>query len=57
MLEEVLKAKPDVRFIRTGNADSNDAMLKINRDMGFKPYKAVTVWQLETEKLAAYLKE
>ena len=57
MLGEVLKDKPELQFIRTGNADSNDAMLKINHDMGFKPYKAVTVWQLETEALAAYLSQ
>ncbi len=57
MVLKVLKEKPDIKFIRTGNADSNAAMLAINEAMGFKPFNAETIWQLETDKLKAYLQE
>jgi hypothetical protein len=38
-----------VQYIRTGNADSNAAMLNINHQMGFKPYLSEKVWQVEIE--------
>lgn len=55
MLEKVMEERPSVHFIRTGNADSNAAMLKINRELGFKPYLAQTIWQVETEKVRKYV--
>ncbi len=55
MLTKVLNERPDVRFVRTGNADDNVPMLKINRALGFKPYLSETVWQVETETLKNYL--
>ena len=30
-------------------------MMKINNELGFKPYIADCVWQVETEKVAEYL--
>ena len=33
--------------IRTGNADSNDAMLGINREMGYVPMMATTTFELD----------
>jgi hypothetical protein len=30
-------------------------MLRINHEMGFKPYRSWTVWQVELEKIDAYL--
>ena len=57
MLEKVLRERPSVRVIRTGNADTNAPMLKINYEMGFKPYKAFYVWEVETEQVARALAE
>jgi hypothetical protein len=41
--------------VRTGNADTNAAMLKINTELGFKPYTADALWQVEIEKVMGYL--
>ncbi len=57
MLEKVLEERPTVKRVRTGNADSNAPMLKINYELGFKPYKSFAVWQVETDKAAAYAGE
>ena len=46
MLEKVLAERPDVTLVRTGNADVNAPMLSINHRLGFKPYIAHTVWQV-----------
>ena len=46
MLLKVLAERPQVTLVRTGNADVNAPMLSINRRLGFKPYIAHTVWQV-----------
>lgn len=56
MMQKILHEHPEVEFIRTMNANSNAPMLKINVEMGFKPYIANTIWQVETEKVESYLK-
>lgn len=56
MLDRVLRELPQAQFVRTGNAQSNAAMLAINEELGFTPYEATTIWQVETERAAAYLK-
>ena len=55
MLEKVLKDRPQVKYVRTGNADTNAAMLKINMELGFKPYMAETLWQVELQQVLEYL--
>ncbi len=55
MLKKVLLERPQVKYIRTGNADSNAAMLKINTDLGFKAYMAETLWQVQLQKILGYL--
>lgn len=55
MLARILRDRPGVVDVRTGNADSNDAMLGINQALGFAPYRAYLTWQLRTERARAYL--
>jgi GNAT superfamily N-acetyltransferase len=55
MLDKVIRERPQVKYIRTGNADTNAAMLKINNELGFKPYLADALWQVEIEKVMEYL--
>jgi GNAT superfamily N-acetyltransferase len=56
MIDKVLRERPRINRIRTGNADSNAPMLKINYELGFKPHQASETWQVETEKVLRYLK-
>ena len=55
MLARILTNRPEAKFVRTGNADSNAAMLGINHALGFAPYISRAVWQLEIGKAQAYL--
>lgn len=50
------RERPQVVRIRTGNADSNVAMLKINFEMGLKPYTSHAIYQVETGKAEAYVR-
>ena len=55
MTLRILDERPGVKNIRTGNADSNDAMLGINRLMGYRPLLGQTTWELPVEVAAASL--
>ncbi len=55
MAEQLLVDKPEVELIRTGNAQSNEGMLKINHEMGFRDYEVQVIWQLPLPKLEGYL--
>lgn len=55
LLKKLIAERPNVTIVRTENADSNEAMLKINTELGFKPYLAEHVWQVPTETVKAYL--
>jgi GNAT superfamily N-acetyltransferase len=55
LLDKVLREHPEIEFVRTGNADSNASMLKINSEMGFKPYRSEIVWQVDVEQVEKYL--
>ncbi|HYH49654.1 MAG TPA: GNAT family N-acetyltransferase [Acidimicrobiia bacterium] len=51
----LLDERPDVEFIDTWNAGSNEAMLGINVAMGFRPLENWGDWQLSTDEAAAAL--
>lgn len=55
MLAKVVQEHPEIKFVRTQNADSNAAMLKINTELGFQPYMASTLWQVELDRVLDYL--
>jgi mycothiol synthase len=55
MLDKVLRERPRVEVMRTGNASSNAAMLRINQELGFKPYLTSYTWQVSLDKVFAYL--
>jgi GNAT superfamily N-acetyltransferase len=57
MVEKVLDELPEAREIRTGNADVNEPMLNINREMGFRPMESNAVWQTLIERVERYLAE
>jgi mycothiol synthase len=56
MLARVLQDHPQVKYVRTGNADTNATMLKINQELGFRPYMADILWQIDLDHVLAYLK-
>jgi len=55
MLQKILVEKPEATLVRTGNADMNEPMLKINNELGFKPYQANSAVQVGLDKVSAYL--
>ncbi len=57
MLEKLSHERPETKYIRTGNAASNEHMLAINHALGFELYESVIFWQIEVDKIRAYLKK
>ena len=55
MLSRLLRERPQAEVIRTGNADSNASMLKINTDLGYKPCISWCLWQADREAVEHYL--
>lgn len=55
MLDRILAELTDAEDIKTGNADSNAAMLAINEQLGFRPYLAMVNWQIPLEDLSRAL--
>ncbi|MCD4775771.1 MAG: GNAT family N-acetyltransferase [Candidatus Aegiribacteria sp.] len=55
MLKKVIRDMPEVEYVKTGNADNNDAILKINAELGFIQQMATKTWQIETAALEEYL--
>lgn len=55
MLRRLLESAAEAEYVDTGNDDTNDAMLAINRALGFRPYIAETTWELGLDRLRAHL--
>ena len=55
--ERIIAEKPDVRFVDTENAYSNEPMLKINIAMGFEIIKTVNDWQAPVAAVRAALEK
>jgi len=55
MLDKVQRERPEVKRVRTGNANSNVPMLRINTQLGFRPYISEVQWQVPLEKVQKYL--
>ncbi|MFU8887245.1 MAG: GNAT family N-acetyltransferase [Trueperaceae bacterium] len=55
MLDRLRRERPQVRVVRTGNADSNAAMLAINHALGFRQAEGGSAYQLDVEELARRL--
>ena len=54
MLKEMREKYPQVKVVKTGNADVNAPMLSINNRLGFKPYKETNLGQITLEKMEEY---
>lgn len=55
MLEYLRATYPDARWVITGNANSNDPMLHINRRLGFRTHRTGATYQIGRDALAARL--
>lgn len=55
MLNHLIHQLPQVKYVRTGNADTNTAMLNINHALGFQPYMANALWQIDVQTAQEYL--
>lgn len=51
MLLHMMAEYPERTEVRTGTADANEAMLTINRRIGFRPWLAHSVWQVTVDAL------
>jgi mycothiol synthase len=52
---KILDERPGARWVITFNAGSNDAMLGINRELGFRTTAVHTTWQIPADQLRSVL--
>jgi GNAT superfamily N-acetyltransferase len=53
MLDLLAGREPQLRWVTTGNADSNSHMIAINALLGFQPVDSSSTWQLDVAKALA----
>jgi len=46
MMLRLMAEHPEINCVVTGNADSNEAMLTINREMGYRPHASDATWEV-----------
>lgn len=56
MLLHIRELYPDAQWVVTDNAHSNAPMLKINRELGFEPYRTSVDYQMSREELGAKIR-
>jgi mycothiol synthase len=56
MTERIIAELPEVVWVTTWNAGSNDAMLGINTQLGFRTSAVHTTWQIATDQLRTRLR-
>jgi len=56
MMLRVHREFPKVRFVVTGNASSNEAMLSINERLGFRTHKEPVVVEMSRDALETYVR-
>lgn len=57
MLRKLMAEQPEARWVITWNATMNEAMLSINRALGFKPFLTWDNWQVSTDDLLRSLRD
>jgi mycothiol synthase len=55
MFLRILRDRPEAKYVRTFNADSNEPMLAVNVAMGFTPLIAGVRWTIPPQKAAEWL--
>jgi GNAT superfamily N-acetyltransferase len=55
MLCRLRAERPDMTEVITGNAASNEHMLRINTRLGYRPYRAMAEWQADVGELLSRL--
>lgn len=55
LLDRLVQEQPASRFVRTGNATSNSAMLKVNYDIGFRVISEDMWWEIDLHNAQQYL--
>lgn len=55
LLDKLIREQPPARFVRTGNAADNTAMLRLNQDLGFQTISEDVWWELRLEQALRYL--
>jgi GNAT superfamily N-acetyltransferase len=57
MIERVMAERPEVRYVTTDNAFTNEPMLNINIAMGFELVQTVNDWQARVDAVRRSLEE